>query len=83
MTTWLIFGDRQAADDAVARIDANMGFPGTDPADVTSSWAVPRETADGKWAIEMPPKPADLAGVEGYVETDAPAWPEESGMGDP
>jgi hypothetical protein len=71
---WRLYPSQAEAEADVAIIDARMGFTGN----ITTTWAVPRETADGQWAI---PSPDDDSGLSGSV--GAPEWPAESGIGGP
>lgn len=78
MADWMIFPDAASAAAVVATIDANMGLaPGG--SDVTTTWAVPVATADGKWAIARP-EDRFLGGVAGYTLA-VPAWPADPGIG--
>jgi hypothetical protein len=77
MSAWAIFADQPTALAGVATINSNMGLPVNGSA-VTTTWAVPRQTGDGKWAI--PDAGAAMAGVIGSTGTDAPAWPVVAGM---
>lgn len=78
MATSLAFPTQVAAQAAVDQIDASKRFPVSDDA-VTATWAIPRELADGRWAIPKC-RDSDMADVTGYETVEDPAWPESEGL---
>jgi hypothetical protein len=73
----LLFATQADATAANATIAASMGLG--DPGDVTTTWDMPKEDANGKWVVTRP-EDRFMAGVTGYVE-GSPAWPADQGMG--
>jgi hypothetical protein len=74
---WDLFPSQDACTAAVATINKNMSFPLADGSTLT--WAEPRETADGKYAIPEPPAER-MTGVTGYTTTTNPTWPATQGI---
>lgn len=76
---WGVFTNNTAANAAIARINANKGYP-IRPDYVTLTWAVPRQTIDGKAAFELPDA-RFTTGVGARTEVVKPTWPADTVRG--
>lgn len=74
----LMFSTQAAAAAAVVTINASMVLAPGD-GDVTTTWDVPRQDANGNWVVARPDD-RFMVGVSGYTD-GTPTWPADPGLG--
>jgi hypothetical protein len=68
--SYLVFPTQQLANEALAVINTNMGFPNSQG--TTTTWAVPYLSVDNTWVFEKPDVEYMTNVPETYIETETP-----------